>query len=87
MGLLAMSVPLLFQQIVPVDDVQAALTQLCLTGISEELVAYFLALRTETDAILAPLLPFAAGAPYPYQSVDKVQSKHERHNILGHFPT
>jgi hypothetical protein len=21
-----------------------------------------------------------------YQSVDKVQSKHERHSILGHFP-
>src|SRR5690349_14081274 len=72
MGLIAMSVPLLFQQIVPVDDAQAALTQLCLTGISEELVAYFLALRTETDAILAPLLPFAAGTPYPYGRCEEI---------------
>jgi formate C-acetyltransferase len=29
----------------------------------------------------------ASVAKLPYQSVDKVQSKHERHSILGHFPT
>ena len=27
----------------------------------------------------------AGGIPRLYQSVDKVQSKHERHSILGHF--
>jgi hypothetical protein len=41
MGLSAMPVQLLFQQIVPVDDAQATLTRMCLTDISESLMAYF----------------------------------------------
>jgi hypothetical protein len=72
MGLSAMPVPLLFQQIVPVDDAQATLTRLCMTGISEALLTYFLALRAETDAALAPLLPPAGGKPYPYGRCEEI---------------
>jgi hypothetical protein len=72
MGLSAMPVPLLFQQIVPVDDAQATLTRMCLTGISESLMAYFLALRAETDAALAPLLAPAGGKPYPYGRCEEI---------------
>jgi hypothetical protein len=67
-----MPVPLLFQQIVPVDDAQAALTRMCLTGISEAMPAYFLALRAETDAALAPLLAPAGGKPYPYGRCEEI---------------
>src|SRR5687767_8907864 len=70
--LLAMPVPLLFQQIIPVDDAQAMLTRLCLTGISEALLAYFLVLRAETDAALAPLLQPAGGKPYPYGRCEEI---------------
>jgi hypothetical protein len=72
MDLLTMPVPLLFQQIVPVDDAQATLTRMCLTDISESLMTYFLALRAETDAVLAPLLPSAGGKPYPYGRCEEI---------------
>src|SRR3954447_20911150 len=67
-----MPAPLLFQQIVPVDEAQAALTRMCLTDISESLMTYFLALRAETDAVLAPLLPPAGGKPYPYGRCEEI---------------
>ena len=72
MGLSTMPVPLLFQQIVPVDDAQATLTRMCLTDISEALLTYFLALREETDAALAPLLAPAGGKPYPYGRCEEI---------------
>ena len=51
---------------------QATLTRLCLTSISEVLMTYFLALRAETDEVLAPLLPPAGGKPYPYGRCEEI---------------
>jgi H+/gluconate symporter-like permease len=53
----------------------------------------YLAYRGVTLLILAPAMALLAalltgGLPIlgAYQSVDKVQSQHMRHNILGRFP-
>ena len=64
--------PLLFQQISPADEAQAALTKRHLGALAEALPAYFLALRAETDAALAPVLPPAAGKPYPYGRCEEI---------------
>lgn len=61
-----MSMPLLPQQIAPVDDRQAALTACHLSPIVGVMMEYFLARRVETDAALAPRMGPAAGKPYPY---------------------
>jgi hypothetical protein len=64
--------PLLPQQIAPVDATQSALTRVCLAGIGDALMAYFLALRAQVDATLAPQLPFAGGKPYPYGRCEEI---------------
>ena len=65
-GFVRDAAPLLFQWIVPVDDAQVALTRMCLAGISESLMTYFLASRAETDAALEPFLASVSGKLYPY---------------------
>lgn len=67
-----MSMPLLPQQIAPVDDRQAALTARHLSPILDTLMEYFLARRVETDAALAPRLGPAAGKPYPYGRCEEI---------------
>jgi len=70
---------LLPQQIVPVDDLQRTLTEACLGPHTAALMAYFLALRQEVDAVLAPRLPAAAGKPYPYGRCEEItRTLHER---------
>lgn len=64
--------PLLPQQIAPVDERQAALTDDHLSGHTGALMDYFLALRAETDAALASKLPSAAGKPYPYGRCEQI---------------
>ncbi len=64
--------PLLLQEIAPVDRRQAELTGDCLTECGAAMMAYFLALRAETDAVLAPRLPPAAGKPYPYGRCEEI---------------
>ncbi len=66
--------PLLPQQIAPVDERQAALTEAHLSGRIGALMDYFLALRAETDAVLAPRLAAAAGKPYPYGRCTEINS-------------
>jgi len=61
-----MVMPLLPQQIAPVDPAQAELTQACFSGRTEALRQYFLALRHEVDAELAAQIAPAGGKPYPY---------------------
>jgi hypothetical protein len=68
----AMTMPLLPQQIVPVSREQAALTGSRLAGLVAEMEQYFLALRAETDAVLAPRFPFAGGKPYPYGRCEEI---------------
>lgn len=63
---------LLPQQIAPVDPMQAELTERWLGGRAEAIMAYFLALRAETDAFLAPRLPYAAGKAYPYGRCEEI---------------
>ncbi len=63
---------LLPQQIAPVNALQAELTERWLSGRAEALMAYFLALRAETDACLAPRLPYAAGRAYPYGRCEEI---------------
>lgn len=63
---------LLPQQIAPVNALQAELTERWLGGRAEALMAYFLALRAETDACLAPRLPYAAGRAYPYGRCEEI---------------
>lgn len=63
---------LLPQEIAPVDDRQAALTQHHLAGRLTELHDYFLALRAEVDRTLAPALPPAGGKPYPYGRCEEI---------------
>jgi len=75
-----MPMPLLFQQISPADEAQAALTRFHLGALAEALPAYFLALRAETDAALAPALPPAAGKPYPYGRCEEITR--DLHNRL-----
>ncbi len=72
MGLSAMTVLLMFLQIVLVDDAQATLTRMCLMGISESLMKYFLALRVKTDAALASLLPTVGGKRCPYERCEEI---------------
>jgi hypothetical protein len=48
--------------------------------LAEALPAYFLALRAETDAALAPVLPPAAGKPYPYGRCEEITR--DLHNRL-----
>ncbi len=64
--------PLLPQQIAPIDPTQAALTERHLASHTDALMAYFLALRAETDAVLAPRLPIAAGKAYPYGRCEEI---------------
>jgi hypothetical protein len=64
--------PLLPQQIAPVDAVQQALTQALLLPQTEALMAYFLALRAHIDTALAPRLPTAAGKAYPYGRCEEI---------------
>ncbi|UEM21735.1 hypothetical protein JL100_002920 [Skermanella mucosa] len=66
--------PLLPQQIAPVDERQAALTEAHLSDRIGALMDYFLALRAETDAVLAPRLAAAAGKPYPYGRCAEINS-------------
>ncbi|CAO3413281.1 hypothetical protein [Azospirillum doebereinerae] len=69
-----MTAPLLLlpQEIAPVTPQQAALTDRHLTSRGDGLMAYFLALRAETDAALAPRLPMAAGQAYPYGRCEEI---------------
>jgi hypothetical protein len=64
--------PLLPQQIAPVDAAQAALTQRCLADQTEALMAYCLALRREVDTALATRYPMAAGKAYPYGRCEEI---------------
>jgi hypothetical protein len=75
-----MPMPLLFQQISPADEAQAALTRHHLGVLAEALPAYFLALRAETDSALSPVLPSAAGKPYPYGRCEEITR--DLHNRL-----
>ncbi|EWY38687.1 hypothetical protein N825_10855 [Skermanella stibiiresistens SB22] len=67
-----MPTPLLFQQIVPVDDAQLALTEKHLIALGPALEAYFLELRRETDVELVSLPPAVAGSPYPYGRCEEI---------------
>lgn len=71
-SLITEEAPLLPQQIVRVDQEQAALTARHLAGIEPAMMAYFLARREETDAVLAPRFPFAGGKPYPYGRCEEI---------------
>lgn len=64
--------PLLPQQIAPVDAAQAALTIRLLAGQTDALRGHFLALRAEVDAVLAPRLPRAGGKAYPYGRCEEI---------------
>ncbi|MEZ0206126.1 hypothetical protein [Ideonella sp.] len=64
--------PCLPQEIAPVDAAQAALTAQCLGPWSNQLMAYFLTLRAETDAALAPRFPWAGGKAYPYGRCEEI---------------
>lgn len=66
-----MSSPLLPQQIAPVGPRQELLTDRYLSN-HEELFRYFLTLRSETDAVLPPVLPPAANKPYPYGRCEEI---------------
>jgi hypothetical protein len=63
---------LLPQQIAPVDKTQAELTDYCLSDSLDSIMDYFMALRAETDAFLAPKLPMAAGKAYPYGRCEEI---------------
>jgi hypothetical protein len=62
----------LFQWIVPVDDVEVAVNRMCLAGISESLMTYFLALRTKADAALTSLLSPLSGKRHPYGRCEEI---------------
>ncbi|MES2207461.1 MAG: hypothetical protein V4525_11805 [Pseudomonadota bacterium] len=64
--------PLLPQQIAPVDQKQLELTERYLLHHQEPIMGYFLALRAEIDTRLAPLFPFAAGKAYPYGRCEEI---------------
>jgi hypothetical protein len=64
--------PLLPQQIAPVDPLQAELTARLLSPNTEALMAWFLALRAEVDAVLAPRFPLAGGKAYPYGRCEEI---------------
>jgi hypothetical protein len=64
--------PLLPQQIAPVDTQQRALTDAYLAQRIDALQAYFLGLRVQVDALLAPRLPAAAGKAYPYGRCEEI---------------
>ncbi len=84
----APAMPLLPQQIVPVDETQAALTNTYLGGFIDEIMAYFLSLRAETDAFLAPRFPSAAGKAYPYGRCEEITRElYERLAQHLHHPT
>jgi hypothetical protein len=63
---------LLPQEIAPFDRRQAELSLRHLGHAGEALMAYFLALRAEVDADLAPRFPAAAGKPYPYGRCEEI---------------
>lgn len=65
-------IPLLPQQIAPVDAQQSALTDAYLAARIAALQSYFLGLRVKVDALLAPQLPAAAGKPYPYGRCEEI---------------
>jgi hypothetical protein len=65
---------LLPQQIAPINDIQAKLTDNCLAGLSDSLMPYFFALREETDTLLALQFPYAAGKAYPYGRCEEITS-------------
>jgi hypothetical protein len=60
------------QQIVPVDPRQAALTDGLLAAAGGALTDWFLALRLEADAALAPRLRSVAGKAYPYGRCEEI---------------
>lgn len=61
------------QQILPIDERQADLTQHFLTGAVKDIERMLYALRAETDAELAVKLPPAvAGKPYPYGRCEEI---------------
>lgn len=64
--------PLLPQQIAPDTPEQAALTERWLAPLGPALDAWCRALREETDAVLKPRLPDAAGKPYPYGRCEEI---------------
>ena len=63
---------LLPQQIAPSTPAQAELTECWLTPLGDALEAYCRILRAETDTVLAPNLPNAAGKPYPYGRCEEI---------------
>ncbi|HEX5686607.1 MAG TPA: hypothetical protein VFY73_21485 [Ideonella sp.] len=63
---------LLPQQIAPPTPAQAELTERWLTPLGDALQAYCRTLRAETDTVLAPQLPSAAGKPYPYGRCEEI---------------
>jgi len=73
--------PLLPQQIAPVDALQAELTERLLSPHTDALMAWFLALRAEVDAVLAPRFPLAGGKAYPYGRCEEITR--ELHARLG----
>lgn len=73
------TLPLLPQQIAPDTPAQAALTARWLAPLGDDLLAYCLARRAETDTVLKPQLPDAAGKPYPYGRCEEItQHVHAR---------
>lgn len=66
---------LLPQQIAPVDPRQRALTDTYLASRVDALATYFLGLRAEVDARLAPKLPDAGGKAYPYGRCEEITSE------------
>jgi hypothetical protein len=64
--------PLLPQQMAPVDPAQASLTSRHLLHEQPAMMDYFLALRAETDAELAPVLGAIAGKPYPFGRCEEI---------------
>lgn len=61
------------QQVLPVDERQAGLTQRFLTGAVKDIERMLYALRAETDAELATKLPPAVvGKPYPYGRCEEI---------------
>jgi hypothetical protein len=64
--------PLLPQQIAPVDRSQQELTDRCFAAIIDQLADFFLLLREAADKALAPAMPPAGGRPYPYGRCEEI---------------
>lgn len=70
----AAAYPLLPQQMAPVDAVQTKLTSHYLLNEQAAMLEYFLALRAETDAELAPAFAPILGNPYPFGRCEEITS-------------